>query len=267
MLISRHCSRRAALRSLGAGALLASGLWPGHAFGKPGGSFRFVVVNDLHYIDEACGKWLAGVVTKIKAEKPDFCLIAGDLTEHGKEDHLKAVREVLGGLGVPYHVVVGNHDYATHTDRAPYEQVFPNQLNYSFEHKGWQVIGLDTSEGTHYQDTRIQPATLRWVDEHLRKFDRKAPTVILTHFPLGPDVQYRPLNADELLERFIDFNLRAVFSGHFHGFTERTVRDTILTTNRCCSLKRNNHDKTTEKGFFACEADGEHVLRTFVQVA
>ena len=260
-------NRRRALGMFSAGAALAAGFWPGRAWGRGGGKFRFVAVNDLHYIDEECGKWLRGVVAKVQAEKPDFCLIAGDLTEHGKEEHLKGVREILNALGVPYHVVIGNHDYTTHTDRAPYESIFPGQLNYSFEHKGWQFVGLDTSEGTRYQETRVQPATLRWVDEHLRKLDRKAPTVIFTHFPFGPGVQYRPLNADDLLEKFLGFNLRAVFSGHFHGFTERPLRDAILTTNRCCALKRGNHDKTTEKGFFVCDADGQHVLRSFVQVA
>jgi 3',5'-cyclic AMP phosphodiesterase CpdA len=267
MSLSRNCSRREAFRSLSAGVLLASGFWPGHAFGKAGGDFRFVVINDLHYIDEACGKWLSDVMSRIKAEKPDFCLVAGDLTEHGKREHLGAVRDVLNQLAVPYHVVVGNHDYTTHTDRAGYEQVFPNQRNYAFEHKGWQFIGLDTSEGTAYQDTRVQPATLQWVDEHVRDLSRRKPTIILTHFPLGPGVQYRPLNADDLLQKFADVNVRAVFSGHFHGFTERTLNSTIFTTNRCCALKRNNHDKTTEKGFFVCEATGQHVLRSFVQVA
>jgi 3',5'-cyclic AMP phosphodiesterase CpdA len=265
--VLRYYSRRDALRRLSAGMLLASGFWPGHALAKAGGTFRFVVINDLHYIDDDCGKWLAGVVTRIKAEKPDFCLVAGDLTEHGKREHLEGVRAVLDRLAVPYHVVIGNHDYTTHTDRTGYEQVFPNQLNYAFEHDGWQFIGLDTSEGTRYQDTRIQPATLNWVDEHLSKLSRRKPTVILTHFPLGPGVQYRPLNADELLGKFADVNVRAVFSGHFHGFTERTLNSAIFTTNRCCALKRNNHDKTTEKGFFVCEATGQHVLRSFVQVA
>ena len=267
MTVPRRCSRREAFRRLGAGALLAAGAWPGHAFGKEGASFRFVVVNDLHYIDSGCGQWLGGVMTRIKAEKPDFCFVAGDLTEHGREEHLKAVREVLEQTGVPYHVVIGNHDYATHTDRAPYEAVFPNQLNYVFEHKSWQFVALDTSEGTQYQDTRVQPATLRWVDEHAGKLNRRKPTVIVTHFPLGPGVQYRPLNADELLEKFVDVNVRAIFSGHFHGFTERVLKDAILTTNRCCALKRNNHDKTTEKGFFVCDAKGQHVLRSFLQVA
>ena len=267
MITGRDCSRREALRRLGAGALLAAGTWPGHAFGKDGGSCRFVVVNDLHYIDSDCGKWLAGVMTRIKAERPRFCFVAGDLTEHGKEEHLTCVREVLERAEVPYHVVIGNHDYTTHTDRAPYEAIFPNQLNYFFEHEGWQFVALDTSEGTRYQDTQIQPATLRWVDEHAGELNRKKPTVIVTHFPLGPGVQYRPLNADELLEKLVDVNVRAVFSGHFHGFTERRLKNAIFTTNRCCALKRNNHDKTTEKGFFVCEANGHHVLRSFVQVA
>ena len=246
--------------------MLAAGAWPGHVFGKGGDRFRFVVVNDLHYIDRDCAKWLSGVMGRIKSEQPDFCFVAGDLTEHGKEEHLQGVRAVLEQADFPYHVVIGNHDYTTHTDRAAYEAVFPNQLNYFFEHKGWQFVALDTSEGTRYQDTRVQPATLHWVDEHARKLNRRKPTIIITHFPLGPGVQYRPLNADELLEKFEDVNLRAVFSGHFHGFTERTLNNAIFTTNRCCALKRNNHDKTTEKGFFVCDANGQHVLRSFVQV-
>ena len=95
VITGRDCSRREALRRLGAGALLAAGAWPGHALGKEGDHFRFVVVNDLHYIDGECGKWLSGVMTRIKTEQPDFCLVAGDLTEHGKEEHLRGVREVL----------------------------------------------------------------------------------------------------------------------------------------------------------------------------
>jgi hypothetical protein len=128
-------------------------------------------------------------------------------------------------------------------------------------------VALDTTEGTRYQDTNIQAPTLQWVDEQLPKLDKKRPTIILTHFPLGAGVQYRPLNADTLLDKFREINLRAVFSGHFHGFTERTSRDAILTTNRCCALKRGNHDKTTEKGYFVCDAADQTIKRSFVQTA
>ncbi|MCI0744838.1 MAG: metallophosphoesterase [Verrucomicrobia subdivision 3 bacterium] len=262
-----NISRRAALQRVGAGSLLALGLWPGTAKGQEGGKFRFVVVNDTHYICEECGAWLGRVMERIRAAKPDFCLVAGDLTELGKPEHLAAVHEVFRQAEVPVHVVIGNHDYASQTDRQGYETTFPGQINYSFAHKGWQFVGLDTSEGMLAENTRVQPATLEWLDRNLRKLDLSKPTVIFTHFPLGTNVKYRPVNADELLERCRDFNLRAVFSGHFHGYTERRKGETLLTTNVCCALKRGNHDNTTQKGYFLCDADGQTVRRRIVQVA
>jgi hypothetical protein len=103
------------------------------------------------------------------------------------------------------------------------------------------------------------------VDDHLPKLDKLKPMVILTHFPLGANVKYRPANADDLLDRFREFNLRAVFDGHWHGFTERTRGATVLTTNRCCSLKRDNHDGTKEKGYFVCDAKDGQITRKFVE--
>ena len=76
----------------------------------------------------------------------------------------------------------------------------------------------------------------------------------------------RPLNADAVLERLIEFNLVAVFNGHFHGFTERTAGRTVLTTNRCCAISRGNHDGTTEKGYFLCRAAAGIIQREFVEV-
>jgi len=48
--------------------------------------FRFVVVNDTHYMSPECGAWLAGVVRQMKSDQPEFCLLAGDLTEHGRRE-------------------------------------------------------------------------------------------------------------------------------------------------------------------------------------
>jgi len=259
-------TRRQALRHVSAGALLAAGLWPGITRGEDGGRFRFVVVNDLHYMSDECGVWLRRAVARIKAEKPEFCIVAGDLTDHGTEEETEKVGEILKEIAVPTHVVIGNHDYTTLNERGPYEKVFPGRINYWFEHKGWQFVGLDTTEGTRYEKTNVSEATLQWLDKELPKLQPKSPTVIFTHFPLGIDVPYRPLNTDALLEKFRDLNLRAVFSGHFHGYTERRQGAAVLNTNVCCALKRGNHDNTNVKGYFLCEASEQTVVRTLVEV-
>ena len=260
--------RRKALRHLGAGTLLTLGLWPGalRAAGNgQGGSFRFVVINDTHYLTDQCGDYFHGVVEEMKKHKPDLCLHGGDLTDNGEARHLAAVKSVFRGLGVPVYPVIGNHDYLTQTDRQTYVQMFPLRMNYFIRHRGWQLIGLDTSDGQRYEKTLIQPATFRWLDDYLPHLSKSRPTIILTHFPLGAGVQYRPLNADALLDRLRDYNVVAVFNGHYHGFTERKNGGMVLTTNRCCSLQRDNHDGTREKGYFICRAGDGVVIREFVE--
>src|SRR5262245_3460873 len=232
-------TRRQLLRLTPAG-LLSLGLWPGAlaAAEKEMKELRFAVFNDLHAVDKVCADWLEGIVKDVKAakEKPAFVILDGDLTEHGTAAQLTSVRDVFKALGVPVHVVIGNHDWKTNTDRKAYDDAFPKSSNYTFDHEGWQFVGLDSSHGTRSK-AAMQPDALRWLDDNLGKLDKKKPLVVFTHFPLGPKVPSRLLNADAVLERFKEYNLRAVFGGHHHGLTERKVGSAVVTTNRCCSKK------------------------------
>ena len=58
-------------------------------------------------------------------------------------------------------------------------------------------MGIDSTEGNAWQDTKILPDTFTWLDENLPKLDQRKPTILFTHFPLGADVPMRPLNADD----------------------------------------------------------------------
>jgi predicted phosphodiesterase len=261
-------SRREALQWLGSGTLLTLGLWPGALRADnetPSGAFRFLVINDTHCMSTECGPYLEGVVAQMKQANSEFCLHAGDLTEKGERQYLEQVKEIFGVLPGEMYPVIGNHDYVTQSDCRAYTETFPLRLNYHFSHRGWQFIGLDSSDGLRFENTEIQPATFQWLDEYLPRLNKRTPTVIFTHFPLGEGVKYRPKKTDALLDRFREFNLQAVFCGHYHSFTERKAGNVILTTNRCCALKRTNHDGTKEKGYFVCEAREGQITRTFVE--
>ena len=267
MSTASQLTRRQML-STSAGSLLAAGLWPGalRAADTNADPFHFVVLNDLHYLDKRCTPWHEGVVKQIKAhkEKPEFCLLVGDLAENGKADQLDPVRTIYKGLELPLHVVVGNHDWQSDKDRKAYDDLFPKANNYLIDHRGWQFLGFDSTDGTKAK-VAVRPDTMKWLDETLPKLDKKRPLVLFTHFPLGPMVTHRATNAESVLERFKDYALQAVFNGHFHASTERKVGDTILTTNRCCSFSRNNHDGSKAKGYFLCQAKDGKLTRQFVE--
>jgi 3',5'-cyclic AMP phosphodiesterase CpdA len=265
--VSSGVSRRELMR-WGASALLAANVWPGHlGAAELAGAVDFFVINDLHVIDSEDGPWLEKVVASMKAQKakPAFCMIAGDLSEDGTAEQFGIVNDAFKALGVPIYSVPGNHDYTKAQKRDAYEQSRPKNLNYTFEHGGWQFVALDSTEGTKAKCAVGQP-TLDFVDAALPKLDKATPIVLITHFPQGPKVTNRSTNADALLDRFKPYNLRGVFGGHYHAYTETSVREIPIKTNRCCSLKKQNHDKSKEKGYFLCAAKDGVVTPTFVQM-
>jgi len=265
--MQHHPITRRQLLRISACSLLTAGLWPGALrAGKDGGSFRFAVLNDLHYLNEKCTPWFDKLVRTINGQGVDLVIIAGDLVEHGTAAQFDAIRGILRGLKVPYYVVVGNHDYRTQDDRQAYEQLYPQRINYTFDHQGWQFVALDTTEGQKSRGVKAPQATLDWLDSHLPKLDRQRPTLLFTHLPLGFGVPLVLQNAKPILERFLPFNLRAAFCGHYHGFTEVKYKATPLTTNKCCSFARANHDRTPEKGYFLCATNGGQVRREFFEM-
>ncbi|MFI5379007.1 MAG: metallophosphoesterase family protein [Tepidisphaerales bacterium] len=260
---------RRRLMQVSAGVLLSAELWPGAlaAGDAPAADFDFVAVNDLHYWDQGCNPFFEKMVAKMKEASPKskLLLVCGDLAEHGKAEQLTAMRDLLKPADMEVHTVCGNHDWARDDDRKAFEEIWPGSLNYTFEHNGWQIVALDTTDGTK-SSVEIRKPAFEWLDQNMPKLDRKRPMILVTHFPMGVFTPMRPKNADDLLDRFRDFNLRAVFCGHYHGFTERSRGNATITTGKCCSFRRDNHDRTKEKGFFACKARDGKVAREFVEV-
>ena len=216
-------------------------------------AFRFIVVNDLHHATPDCDPFFRRVVAQMSSHGPvDLCLIVGDLADAGRRESFTAVRDAFAQLGAPVYTVPGNHDCDVEKNTRLYSEIFPNRLNYTFRHKDWQFIGLDSTEGERFENTRISDETLGWLDATLPTLDRSRPTVLFTHFPLAMGVKFAPLNASEVLTKVAGLNLRVAFTGHFHARIERRQGDVPLLTNACCSRIANNHDGSLEEGYLLC---------------
>jgi 3',5'-cyclic AMP phosphodiesterase CpdA len=261
-LPSLRISRRQALGAGACGLLAASvpGALCWKAFANSSidrpEEFRFVVVNDLHVMGESCGAWLKQMGGQLRASDPiDFCLVLGDLAHDGTPEQLLHARRALDGFGMPVYTVIGNHDHNHPNGRRTYEKLFPHRINYHFEHKGWQFVGLDSTLGPLWERPfPVQPHTMVWLQATLPQLDRSKPTALFTHFPLGPDVWGQSTNADEVLNLFRGHNLTNAFSGHAHRRTWRRLGGVTLTTNHCFSFREPNHDGIEEKAYFRCRA-------------
>lgn len=231
------------------------------------GSFRFIVVNDLHHAAPECDGFFERLVAQMRGHAPlAFCAVLGDLADTGRRESLEAMRRILGGLGAPVHCVPGNHDCDAGRNTALYAQIFPGQVNHAFGHGGWQFVAFDSTDGGGWEKTSVGEPALRWIDATLAGLERGAPTVAFTHFPLGEVPRFRPVNAMETLDRLARANLRAVFCGHLHGRFESRHGDTVVLTNACCSRVQKNHDGTTRQGYLLCTAHADGRLeREFVE--
>ena len=264
------CTRREALGRLA--ALLAAGLWPGAlraAAGRRAGEFTFVAANDFHHHEPACDAWFAALFGQIAARgAPAFCLGLGDLANKGRPESIAAVARLAQEAGLRFHATPGNHDNDLDETTAVFDRALPGQRNYRFEHLGWQFLVIDSTDGKKWKQTRVVPATLAWLDAELPGIDPHQPLVLATHFPLAASTPFCPENAEEVLARLVNHNLRLVLGGHHHGRTETVRGDYQLVTNACCSRVVGNHDGTKAKGYWLCrtQADGR-VARLFVEFA
>jgi hypothetical protein len=213
---------------------------------------RFIQVNDLHIqappqpdglpkpdgyaLANEKARWLVEAINRGRlAAWPDFVVGVGDLVHGERLDRLgpdlTEAKKILGGLNVPFHPVVGNHENIQR-ERSPrhmqaYIDAFgANRVEYAFVESGVLFVALDNSGASGSKEA----ATARnaWLEDVLAEHAR-LPKIVLCHIPLLPvrdaDVLSKsfgfPSDYDHdggtlaLVERHAD-TVIAVLSGHLH---------------------------------------------------
>ena len=266
-----HLTRRQFIGLMGALGVTSCARNPKDVIADIGsdGTFSFAVVGDLHILDIGSTAIVNRAVKDINSRKDiAFTVIAGDLATDGKLPELKLAQDSLDRLERPWFVIPGNHDVdPTNADEYANWKTTYGKTNWEDSGRGWAFIGLDSCDGTK-SDVAIRPEELEWLDKRLNGINNQRPIALFVHHPFNPNSKaYRVSNADEVLARFENHNLKLVASGHYHGNQVEERDGTLFTTTACCSTTRPNFDGTEAKGYRVFHVTADHALETeFVEV-
>ncbi len=211
-------------------------------------SFKFVHLTDTHIEPELhAGEGVRMCFNRVNSLKPDFIISGGDLVFDAADVTPRRANEVFDLwaetakiLHAPVHNLVGNHDVfgvstksnVTSADPKYGKGMFEDRIGkryYSFSHKGWKFIALDSVFITKEKGYigRIDDDQMTWLTHELASTPKDQPLIVATHIPLvtgflqyiaqrGPSETMIVTNANEVLDMLWPYNLKAVLQGHTH---------------------------------------------------
>jgi exopolysaccharide biosynthesis protein/3',5'-cyclic AMP phosphodiesterase CpdA len=191
-----------------------------------GGDWRFAVMSDAQFVardpDSEIVRNARRTLREIKAAKPDFLVINGDLVDEASPADFALAKQILDeelGGTLPYRYVPGNHERGNGS-LDNFRAVF-GDTQQVFDHKGTRFITVDTSGINLRVSDWTQLGRLRTtLDEAAR--DRRVRSVVLVQHV--PPRDPTPARASELSDRKEAATIEAWLS----EFQDRTGKGTAF---------------------------------------
>ena len=246
-------------------------------------AFRFAFMTDMHlgFSDEANILPLRIAVDSALRRGVDFILAGGDNIDiDNQKDSVECVRryerfsEFVRTQKVPVYPAIGNHDrYWLSGAHSPLANTgmwrkYIGDPYYSFDHKGWHFIVLNTAEPGGNTPYRVGPEQQKWLREDLAATAVHTPIVVVAHVPFFslyyPALEGRYTDTDifanfkEILDMFDRHNLKLVLQGHQHLYEEIRVLGVQFITGGAVSAGWwGGAFHGTEEGFLLVEVEGD----------
>ncbi len=212
--------------------------------------FSFAFLTDIHVQPERnAAAGLSQAIEKVNALNPDFVITGGDLimdalgqTKERADSLYELYTELQKKFNMPVYNTPGNHEhYAFYnkediprTDPDYGDKMFRRYLGnpyYSFDHKGWHFIVLNSITETEDRGYRggVSAEQIQWLSKDLNAVSSETPIVVSVHIPLitamnqimdgaltANDLGDVINNSKEVLALFTEKNLKLVLQGHLH---------------------------------------------------
>ncbi len=140
----------------------------------------------------------------------DFAFLPGDNADDGTTEQFGLVRDAVAGLGLPLHILPGDHDFKPRNLDAFYRVLGAEQLPWATTVKGHRCLFLDVvSAGAGGPDFRLNSAQRDWIEHEL---DSAGSAVVFMHtYPA--DLRE---GAERLAALLARPTVRCVDMGHTH---------------------------------------------------
>jgi len=247
--------------------------------------FAFAFLTDIHVNTNPKARSLEGFSQAIRSAEVkgvDFILTGGDnadvdaMKNNQRETATQLYRdykETADRSSLPFYYTIGNHDryWADGADGGTYgEKLFESffgKTYYSFEHKGWLFIVLNSTQVCDGQYC-VNPAQQQWLTELLTQIPANQPIVVSTHVPFlslyYPVLEGRYAAADTFVNQkgifdlFDGHNLKLVLQGHQHLYEEIKVKGVqFITAGAVSASWWGGAFHGTEEGYLKVDVDGD----------
>ena len=230
----------------------------------PRGDFHVLIIADTHVNNEAIrDEKIASFIKKINDVAwpgVEMVIHLGDVVSSVYDvydaDHparnvhrLAKADSLFRKLDVPYHFVMGNHDYKIEQKRDsdtyfPEDEIVRMERHwkavtgfdpyYSVAYKGWKFIFMNSMRG-RYLNRHFDPHQLDWLEQELRQ---GLPAILCFHHPLLADNIRIPAEPHDLftpeteprfyaiLEKYKD-RVKGIFVGHGHRWVQDRLYGSI----------------------------------------
>ena len=248
-------------------------------------SFKIAVISDVHvrlpgnpddttYDNAGNISLYSSALNRIKTNhsNADLVIVNGDLTGClfsnnpddygvGTDNPAETFKSMIDALGMPYYVILGNHDYedgfnttfhegTTASDPAVMETIWKKVLGidpyYSFVHKGVRFIMLNSTRGPRYNSVCASETVekgctgsfdddqMDWLESQLANSE---PCLVFLHHPLITDHnalkswsnvgQVRSGDRFYTIARTYKSRIKGIFVGHGH-FNEHDTLEGVI---------------------------------------
>ncbi len=254
--------------------------------------FSFAFLTDIHLQpEENAPEGFKQAIDTLNKMKPDFVITGGDLImdaleqSYGRSDSLyKLYNDAMKEFDMPVYNTMGNHeiygiykDANADPDHPEYgEKMFEKRLGdlyYSFEHKDWKFMILNSVEDTKKSSYigMIDSIQIDWIKQELEKTDTNQPIVISTHIPfitvflqkyygstLANDSSLIVVNSKDVIDLFKSHNLKIVLQGHLHTIEDIYIDGIHFITGGAVSGRWwTGPNRGFEEGFMIISVRGE----------